>query len=715
MKTGMVIFLFIFSQTLFGQNTLQITVRSEDERQPLAGANVYFDSLQIGASTDAHGLAEINNIPNGRYTLIVSYVGYRTKKFPLKFVGKKVKRHLAVFLEPAPFKSAQIVVTSTRNNSVLAKTPVRIEVLGKEEVNEEIAIRPGNVSKFLGESSSIITRRSSPINGAIRFRLQGLPARYTQILKDGFPDFSGLASGFSPLQIPPLDLKQIEITRGSYSTLFADGAIAGIINLISRRPSVKPHLEILLNQTNLQGTDISSFYSAQYGRSGWTLLISQSLQNAVDVDKDGFSDIPQFRQITVNPRLFYNFNKSTSLIVGLNSFFENRLGGDMQAIKHGSDSLHAYMETYATKRLGLNLRFRKQLADSASITLKTSYWNFDQSAAFPHTFFNGALNYAFAEASYFQPVGNHKWVSGISLIHNSFKQQNTALSGMYDNRFTSVGLFAQDDWHFASDWTVHGGLRWDYRSDNHSFFLPHTALLFAVEKNLKLRLSGGLGYSVPTLCEVVPQQAYFTYRVTPAFRLRPEKSRDIAFDATYRYAAGEFALSVNQAFYATRIDRSLFALPTKNSLTKFNTTPLTARGAETHLVFNMNELELFVDYNYADVQRQLQSQPLTPRHKLNFTATYEKEGCWRTGLEAFYTGRQLLSDGAYGRDYVIFGLMFEKKFPKLSIIFNMENITDLRQSRYQKIVQPPLTAPRFAELYMPLEGRIANVVLWIKL
>ena len=712
---------FLFTaQVIFAQNNINLIVRNADDHQPLVGANVYFDSLQIGASTDANGRAQMDHIPNGRHTLIVSYVGFQTKKLILNFPRKEPQRILTVLLEEAPFSSEQIVVTSTRNNSVVAKTPVRIQVLGKEEVNEEIAILPGNISKFLGESSSIVTRQTSPVSGAVSFRLQGLPARYTQMLKDGFPDFSGLASGFSPLQIPPLDLQQVEITRGSYSTLFANGAVAGIVNLVSRKPSAKPQLELLFNQTNRQGTDVSSFYNAQYGKVGLTLLASQSLQNAVDVDKDGFSDMPQFRQTTVNPRLFYDFDQGTSLMIGLTSFFEDRSGGDMQVLKNGADSAHVYSEHYATKRLGLNLRFQKQWKDSAAFTFKSSYQNFNHSVAFPSTYFNGEQNYSFAEVSYFRPYKQHKPVGGMTFIHNRFRQQHKNLSGLYDNRSTTLSLFAQDDWNVFPRWTIHGGLRWDFRSDGRSFVLPHAALLCNALQNLKLRFSGGFGYSVPTLYDVAPSQAYYTYRIDPVVVLRPEKSRDMAFDATYQYVSGEWALSLNQTFYATWIDRSLFAVERDNdALVKFGLAALNARGAETHFVLNFEDLEFFVDYNYVDARRlqkgKKENLPFTPRHKLNFTAVYEEAGKWRAGVEAFYTGEQFKQNGDKGRPFFIMGLMFEKKFKYFSLIFNVENLFDERQSKYEKIVHLTNGDPNFADIYMPLEGRVANLVLWIKI
>lgn len=164
----------------------------------------------------------------------------------------------------------------------------------------------------------------------------------------------------------------------------------------------------------------------------------------------------------------------------------------------------------------------------------------------------------------------------------------------------------------------------------------------------------------------------------------------------------------------------MYALPSESDIpVSFASAPLTARGAETHIVANVDELELYIDYNYADVRRRLNNRneilPFTPRHKLNFTLTYEEEGNWRTGVEAFYTDRQFKQNGEEGRAYFIMGLMFEKKFKYFSLIFNIENLLDERQSRYEKMVRLVNGSPRFEDVYMPLEGRIANLVLWMKL
>src|SRR5690606_29442200 len=80
--------------------------------------------------------------------------------------------------------------------------------------------------------------------------------RYTQILKDGFPIYSGASSGLGLLQIPPLDLKQVEVIKGSTSTLYGGGAIAGLVNLISKTPTEERDLRFHLNGTSGRGLDI---------------------------------------------------------------------------------------------------------------------------------------------------------------------------------------------------------------------------------------------------------------------------------------------------------------------------------------------------------------------------------------------------------------------------------------------------------------------------
>ncbi|HFX18006.1 MAG TPA: TonB-dependent receptor, partial [Flavobacteriales bacterium] len=182
--------------TAFGniqaQNTFKAILKDEKTKEPLIYANVLVEDTQIGASTDEKGFVVLNNVPNGKQTIIFSYVGYRTKEktytFPLK-----TTEPLTIFLEPNNELQA-VTVYSTRTRNHIKEIPTKVEVLGKEEVVEETAINPGNISKLLGETSGIQVQHTSAISGNVSFRLQGLPGKYTQLLKDGFPMYGGFSS-----------------------------------------------------------------------------------------------------------------------------------------------------------------------------------------------------------------------------------------------------------------------------------------------------------------------------------------------------------------------------------------------------------------------------------------------------------------------------------------------------------------------------------------
>ena len=98
-----------------------------------------------------------------------------------------------------------------------------------------------------------------------------------------------------------------------------------------------------------------------------------------------------------------------------------------------------------------------------------------------------------------------------------------------------------------------------------------------------------------------------------------------------------------------------------------------------------------------------------PKERLNNVFVYEVEGKLRIGLEAYYYGQQMRSDGSKTRDFWIFGLMMEKAHNEvLSYFLNFENFTDTRQSRYEDIYVGPRGNPSIVEIFAPLDGFVIN-------
>jgi iron complex outermembrane receptor protein len=244
---------------------IQIKVISESDNQPLLGATVYFEQLEKGAVTDFDGIATFSEIPDGQHQITISYLGFETLKTTVQI---PINSALIFKLKAGGNELDEVILQSSRSTRTVKKIPTRIEFIGAEELGEKAIMNPTNISMVLRESTGIQMQQTSLSSGSTNIRIQGLDGRYTQLLRDGFPLYGGFSSGLSILQIPPLDLQQFEIIKGSSSTLYGGGAIAGLINMVSKTPNEEPSLDIMLTQTQALGSTANVFYSKRNEKLG---------------------------------------------------------------------------------------------------------------------------------------------------------------------------------------------------------------------------------------------------------------------------------------------------------------------------------------------------------------------------------------------------------------------------------------------------------------
>src|SRR3990172_3310894 len=148
-----------------------------------------------------------------------------------------------------PAVEETVVVTATRSDRRLQDEPLRVEVIDREEIEEKALMTPGSVAMLLGETTGLRVQTIAPSLGAANVRIQGLRGRYSQLLADGLPLYGAGGDSLSLLQVPPLDLGQVEVIKGVASALYGASALGGVINLVSRRPR-DAERELLLNRTS---------------------------------------------------------------------------------------------------------------------------------------------------------------------------------------------------------------------------------------------------------------------------------------------------------------------------------------------------------------------------------------------------------------------------------------------------------------------------------
>ena len=317
---------------------------------PIQGVNISIDK-KIITQTDSTGIAIITK--SGLYSITISVIGYQSKTETIKLPSATL---LSIKLVREEKEMEEItIVSSTRTNQNIEYAPIKIEILGSEEMNEESTVKPATVLGIIGDLSGVQIQQTSAVSGNANVRIQGLDGRYTQILRDGLPLYEGFSGGFGLMSIPPLDLKQVELIKGSASTLYGAGAIGGLVNMISKKPTATQEGIFTINNTTLKESNLDGFISKRFKKIGYTFFGGITNQSAVDVNKDGFSDVGRLSSIVVHPRLFIYPKENTTITIGYTKTMENRIGGDMQVIKDKQDSLHQFYEKNATQ--GRTLHF----------------------------------------------------------------------------------------------------------------------------------------------------------------------------------------------------------------------------------------------------------------------------------------------------------------------------------------------------------------------
>ena len=423
MRLFILLFFTYTSCYCLGQQNLIIKVTGGENKIPVE-ASISGKETGKGIVTDTSGIAMINFVSSGTQTLTISAAGYEDShtKISIPYTSDT----LEIELESRSEELEEVVVQSTRTSRTIQNVPTRVETIEMEEIDEKNNMRPANVAMILHESTGIQVQQTSATSGNASIRIQGLDGRYTQLLKDGFPNFGNFSSGLSVLEIPPLDLRQVEIIKGPASPLFGGGAIAGVINFISKVPKLKPEYNFIFNQSNIGQTNIGSFASQRGKKVGYSLLALYNRQKVYDADKDDFTEVPKSNEITINPKFFIYPDNNTTIIIG-NSFTKGtRTGGDLQVIKGKADTLHQYFEKNRTFRNITTVEFDKKISDKKTFVAKQSFSVFDRTINMPSYLFAGIDHNAFTDISYVSNAGNHALVLGGNFIYNNFREKRTA-------------------------------------------------------------------------------------------------------------------------------------------------------------------------------------------------------------------------------------------------------------------------------------------------
>ncbi|MCK9311021.1 MAG: TonB-dependent receptor, partial [Bacteroidales bacterium] len=222
MKTKIIILLFLILGQIAGyaQNTSDehifghVTNKSSKEYIPYI--NISIKGTTIGTTADATGHYFLKNLPSGKYTMVVSGMGYKTIGKEIDLTSVK-SLEMDFEMEEDQIMLESVVVSANRNETNRREAPTIVNVIGSKifESTNSVCLSQG-----LNFQPGLRTEINCQNCGLPQVRINGLDGTYSQILIDSRPIYSALQSVYGIEQIPTNMIERVEVVRGGGSALF---------------------------------------------------------------------------------------------------------------------------------------------------------------------------------------------------------------------------------------------------------------------------------------------------------------------------------------------------------------------------------------------------------------------------------------------------------------------------------------------------------------
>ncbi len=705
-------------------------VKNKSEKAALIGAIISLLNSQKVSFSDSTGFAMMEQIPDGPQIIVISSLGYYKQRLPIKFPLPS-NNVIVIELEEQSEEMEEVIIVSSRNNIAEEKSAKRVEVIGEDEVEERSNDKPSDVSHVVREQPGVQVQRTSATSGTMNIRLQGLRGRYVQIIKDGFPLFGGFASVISVNQIPPIDIRQVEIIKGPASTLYGGDAIAGVINLISRTPSEEPVYDIMVNVESALAVDAGAYFSQKKKVFGYSLLSMYRYQKEKDWDGDSYSETPLLQRFNLSPQFYFEVTKYCNLNIGLNYTHETRTGGAIPAIQQKNDTLLSYYDKNNTDHASANLKLEYGFKMNGILTVRAAYNYFKRSVEIPKYLFNGVQMSSVTEINYRFSKGKHDLVAGLDFRTDWFKEGKDSSLVKRNYNYLTAGLFLQYIYNFSDRTSVEAGFRLDYNNLYKVYPLPHVAFRQKWNEVFTTRLNVGMGYKLPTIFQDESEERAFVNVLPVTANTKPELSLGGTLDLRIKAPIiNGLQISLHQLYFLTHIFKPLQGNDSINlpctSIDCYNLSYTNlngfqqSKGIETGLSLSYRGLKTSFVYTLTDnnfMRSKVRSiAPLTSKHVFYLLAGYEIKN-FSVDVDCYYFSDVKLSNGRIGKGFWELGINTQLSFRHVLLFANLENILNIRQTSYGPIVTSSYSPvrPAFAEIYAPLEGPLFNFGIKLRL
>lgn len=196
---------------------------------PATQAHVTLKKAKRSAITDSTGQFAIHRLAEGRYTVAITSVGYRSHEEEVT-VKEGATTTLTIILKPESVDLKEVEVVGKSESSKLSAQPITVASLDIKNVFE----KKSSVSDALDQVSGIRVRSTGAAGAPADISINGLRGNSVRLYIDGIP-VEFVAAGLNISQIPINSIKRVDVYKGVMPVDIGTDALGGGINVVTNQ------------------------------------------------------------------------------------------------------------------------------------------------------------------------------------------------------------------------------------------------------------------------------------------------------------------------------------------------------------------------------------------------------------------------------------------------------------------------------------------------
>lgn len=542
---------------LLAQAAISGIVKGDDGL--LAGVYVKWGGHKIGAVTDANGYFIIDDLDAGAHFLEFSLLGYEKQVTKVNLKSGE-RKQLDVMLKPSPSSLNEVVISGTMKEVSKLQSPVPVEIYTPKFFQRNPT---SNMFDALQMINGVQPTMNCNVCNTGDIHMNGMDGPYTMILIDGMPIVSALSTVYGLSGIPNSMIERIEIVKGPASTLYGSEAVAGLINVITKKPEKAAPFTFDMYGTTYDEWNFDAGMGYHFKKvSGFFSANFFHFNRVWDKNQDQFTDLTLQKRFSAFNKLTFKRRQNKEASLAFRFFNEDRWGGQTHWTEQwkGTDSI--YGESIQTNRFEALASYALPVQEKIKITASYNY-HYQHSWYGTMPYF-GRQHVAFAQLVWDKKIGlRHDLLSGVTYRHTFYDDNSVATQTATGAGKPAInylpGLFVQDEISLHKKHKLLFGMRYDYFNNHGSIFSPRVNYKWTPASNHTLRFTAGNGFRVVNLFTEDHAALSGARDVVIAERLKPEESWNVNLNHQWLLHFSKAFLTLDATLFYTYFSNRILA------------------------------------------------------------------------------------------------------------------------------------------------------------